>query len=122
MSIHSERFLKERKEILENKKQIKGSQLRRTVHKKQRFKSIYSLDSSKIKKGGARFISKLFGMIPGIGMAFDAKCIFDAVLDLIKGKPTLLSFAATVLVFTKSHMIFRPDIVLMLWEGRWERA
>ena len=50
MSIHSERFLKERKEILENKKQIKGSQLRRTLHKKQRFKSIYSLDSSKIKK------------------------------------------------------------------------
>ena len=38
------------KEILENKKQIKGSQLRRTLHKKQRFKSIYSLDSSKIKK------------------------------------------------------------------------
>ena len=50
MSTHSERFLKERKEILENKKQIKGSQLRRTLHKKQRFKSIYSLDSSKIKE------------------------------------------------------------------------
>ena len=50
MSTHSKRFLKERKEILENKKQIKGSQLRRTLHKKQRFKSIYSLDSSKIKE------------------------------------------------------------------------
>ncbi|MGY8969581.1 MAG: amidohydrolase family protein, partial [Flavobacteriales bacterium] len=35
---------------LENKTQIKGSQLRRTLHEKQRFKSIYSLDSSKIKE------------------------------------------------------------------------
>ena len=50
MSTHSDRFLRERKEILENKRQIKGSQLRRILHEKQRFKSIYSLDSTKIKK------------------------------------------------------------------------
>jgi imidazolonepropionase-like amidohydrolase len=50
MSIHSDKLLKERKDILKNKNQIKGSQLRSLLHQKQRFKSVYSLDSTKVKK------------------------------------------------------------------------
>ena len=50
MSTFSNELLKERQDILKNKNQIKGSQLRSLLHQKQRFKSVYNLDSTKIKK------------------------------------------------------------------------
>ena len=43
-------LLKERLTLLENKSSLSGAKLRSLLHNKQRMRSIYSLDSSKIKK------------------------------------------------------------------------
>ncbi len=43
-------LLKERLTLLENKSSLSGAKLRSLLHSKQRMRSIYSLDSSKIKK------------------------------------------------------------------------
>ena len=42
-------LLKERKEILKNKSALRGASLRSLLHNRQRMRSIYNLDSSKIK-------------------------------------------------------------------------
>ena len=49
MTNQSEMLFQERKILLKNKSKIKGSTLRSMLHKKQRMRSIYNLDSSKIK-------------------------------------------------------------------------
>jgi hypothetical protein len=49
MTNESDKLFQERQDILKNKSKIKGSALRSMLHKKQRMRSIYDLDSSKIK-------------------------------------------------------------------------
>ena len=49
MTNESDKLFQERQDILKNKLNIKGSALRSMLHKKQRMRSIYDLDSSKIK-------------------------------------------------------------------------
>lgn len=50
MTNKSEGLFQERKVLLKNEANIKGSALRTMLHQKQRMKSIYNLDSSKIKQ------------------------------------------------------------------------
>ncbi len=49
MTNQSDELFEERKNLLKNETNIKGSTLRTMLHQKQRMRSIYSLDSSKIK-------------------------------------------------------------------------
>ena len=50
MTNQADELLEERKSILYNKSGLKGSKLRSLLHGKQRMKSIYNLDSSRIEK------------------------------------------------------------------------
>jgi imidazolonepropionase-like amidohydrolase len=50
MTSLSEELLLERKHLLQNESLISGANLRSQVHNKQRMRSIYSLDSSKLKQ------------------------------------------------------------------------
>lgn len=50
MTYQSDALFEERRELLKNKNQIKGSALRSMLHKKQRMKSVYDLDSTKINQ------------------------------------------------------------------------